>query len=152
VADAGEPTRAAAIDLDAVLGDTRPLWKAWLEDARRRLRIDVDALPDDRGAAAAVLDRRLGNWRTLLERFAAEHAPVHLRPDPQTNALVRALAQAGARIGVFTDAPAELARAALVQLGATRSVACVGTLDEVRAELGPEAAIIRTRADLARLR
>jgi phosphoglycolate phosphatase-like HAD superfamily hydrolase len=151
VTDAAEPARAAAIDLDAVLGDTRPLWDAWLEDARRRLRVDVDGLPEDRRAAAAALDEQLGNWRTLLERFAAEHAPVHLRPDPQANALLRALGQAGVRVGAFTDAPAELARAALVQLGATRSVTCVGTLDEVRAELGEDAVVVPSREALATL-
>src|ERR1700694_5349234 len=29
---------AVAVDLDGALGDTRPLWEAWLEDAARRLR------------------------------------------------------------------------------------------------------------------
>ena len=27
-----------AIDLDGVLGDTRPLWNDWLDDAARRYR------------------------------------------------------------------------------------------------------------------
>jgi phosphoglycolate phosphatase-like HAD superfamily hydrolase len=143
--------RAVAVDLDAVLGDTRPLWRAWLEDAERRLRVEVDDVPDDRAAAAARLDERLGNWRTLLERFAAEHAPVYLRPDPQANALLRALDDAGVRVGAFTDAPVELAQAALVQLGAARRVECVGTLAQVRAELGDDAAIVRTRRQLVDL-
>lgn len=143
--------RAIAVDLDAVLGDTRPLWRAWLEDAERRLRVDVDDVPDDRAEAAAALDGRLGNWRTLLERFAAEHAPVYLRPDPQANALLRALDDAGVRVGAFTDAPVELARAALVQLGAARRVECVGTLAQVRAELGDDAAVVRTRRQLVGL-
>ena len=46
--------RAVAIDLDGVLGDTRTLWRAWLEDASRRLRLDELALPDDRAAAASA--------------------------------------------------------------------------------------------------
>ena len=51
---------AFAVDLDAVLGDTRPLWDAWLEDAHRRYRtiaeLDPSSLPSDRGDAAVVLD------------------------------------------------------------------------------------------------
>ena len=49
------------IDLDGVLGDTHPLWQDWLSDASRRLAsiapLEPAALPDDRGAAAAELDR-----------------------------------------------------------------------------------------------
>ena len=77
---AGAQVRAMrlAIELD-VLGDTRPLWRDWLADAARVL--DVAGLPDDRAAAAAELDARgAGNWRTLLERFAEDRAPVYLRP------------------------------------------------------------------------
>jgi hypothetical protein len=73
------PPASLAIDLDGALGDTRQLWDAWLEDASRRLRVDL-TVPDDRGEAASVLDRAIGNWRPLLERFAEEHAPVYLRP------------------------------------------------------------------------
>ena len=58
---------ALALDFDAVLGDTRPLWRAWLDDLARRARVDVE-LPEDRAAAAAVLDGVVGNWRVLLER------------------------------------------------------------------------------------
>ncbi|MGH3050595.1 MAG: hypothetical protein ACRDLK_10580, partial [Gaiellaceae bacterium] len=69
---------ALALDLDAVLADTRPLWDAWLEDAARRTRVEL-TVPDDRLAAAAVLDEALGDWRPLLERFAADRAPVFIR-------------------------------------------------------------------------
>ena len=56
---------ALVIDLDAI-GDTRPLWSAWLESARGVLEIDPAGLPADRGEAAEVLDRAAaGNWRTL---------------------------------------------------------------------------------------
>jgi phosphoglycolate phosphatase-like HAD superfamily hydrolase len=143
--------RAVAVDLDAVLGDTRPLWEAWLADAERRLRVDVADVPADRTEAAAALDERLGNWRLLLERFAAEHAPVYLRPDPQANALLRELGRAGVRVGAFTDAPVELARAALAHLGAARRVECVGTLEQVQAELGSDASVVRTRRQLVAL-
>jgi phosphoglycolate phosphatase-like HAD superfamily hydrolase len=143
--------RAVLVDLDGVIGDTRPLWDAWLDDLERRSRIAVDDLPQDRTAAASVLDDRLANWRALLERFAAEHAPVYLRPDPETNARLRALEQATVRIGAFSDAPPELAQAALTQLGAGRRVACVGTLDEVSGVLGADALVVRTRTELAAL-
>lgn len=144
--------KAAAVDLDAVLGDTRPLWDDWLEDAARRMRVELDGLPADRVAAAPLLDERLGNWRALLERFAEEHAPIYLRPDPAANAAMRRLHDAGMQLGAFTDAPLELARVALAQLGAARRVVAVGTLDDVRGALGPEAAVIRSREELASLR
>ena len=143
--------RAAALDLDAVLGDTRLLWADWLEDAARRMRVELGDVPDDRTAAAALLDQRLGNWRVLLERFAEDRAPLYLRPNPEANALLRQLQAAGTRLGVFTDAPIELARVALGQLGAARRVETVGTLDEVRRELGPEAVVVRSRKDLFEL-
>jgi phosphoglycolate phosphatase-like HAD superfamily hydrolase len=144
-------TLAAALDLDGVLGDTRPLWREWLADAARRARIDLDDLPDDRLAAAPLLDERVGNWRALLERFAEEHAPLFLRPDPGANAALRLLQQAGVRLGAFTDAPVELARVALAQLGAARRIESLGTLAEVRAALGADVAVVRTRAELAAL-
>lgn len=145
--------KALALDLDAVLGDTRPLWNAWLEDAARRLRsAELAELPDDRGEAAAELDRRVGNWRALLERFAEDHAPVHLRPHPEANAALRRLQAEGVRLGAFTDAPEPLARVALAHLGAERRIDALetgpGALDRLLSELGPEAAVIRSRDQL----
>jgi phosphoglycolate phosphatase-like HAD superfamily hydrolase len=131
-----------AIDLD-VLGDTRPLWSDWLMDAARVL--DVEGLPEDRIAAATELDARgAGNWRTLLERFAEDRAPVYLRPAAEISAALRALQAEGANVVVFTDAPAELAGIALAQLGATRRVERLETG-------GPPAdaeLVVRTRAEL----
>ena len=143
--------RPIALDLDAVLADTRPLWRDWLEDAARRARVGLDALPDDRTAAAPLLDERLGDWRPLLERFAADRGPLHFRPRPDTGAALRRLHAAGARIGVFTDAPAELAAIALAHVGAARRVDVVGTLEDVTRELGPDAVVVRTREELATL-
>ena len=58
---AGETT-GVRIDLDA-LGDTRALWRAWLQSAGPVLGVDDVELPADRGQAAAELDRRgAGNW------------------------------------------------------------------------------------------
>jgi phosphoglycolate phosphatase-like HAD superfamily hydrolase len=143
--------KAVALDLDAVLGDTRPLWRDWLADASRRFRIELE-LPADRAAAAAALDDRIGNWRSLLTRFAEERAPVYLRPRPDANAQLRRLHAEGIRFGAFTDAPAELARVALAQLGAARRVEVVGTLAEVRDALGGDAVVVRSREELASLR
>jgi phosphoglycolate phosphatase-like HAD superfamily hydrolase len=144
--------RAVALDLDGVLTDTRPLWRAWLEDAARRTRVELDGLPEDRAEAAHVLDERLGDWRPLLERFAADRAPLHFRPRPETGALLRRLEADGVRLGVFTDAPRELAAIALAHVGAARHVAAVGTFDEVTGALGDGAVVVRSRAELASLK
>jgi phosphoglycolate phosphatase-like HAD superfamily hydrolase len=140
-----------AVDLDGVLADTRPLWNAWLEDASRRVRVELD-VPADREAAAVVLDEALGDWRPLLARFAADRAPLWIRPRADTNAALRRLVSAGARIGVFSDAPRELAEIALAHAGATRQVEVVGTLAEVEAALGGEVIVVGSRVELAGLR
>jgi len=142
---------AIALDLDGVLADTRPLWDAWLEDAARRARVELE-VPEDREAAALVLDRELGDWRPLLARFAADRAPLSIRPRAETNAALRGLASAGARIGVFSDAPQELMEIALAHAGAARQVEVVGTLAEVEAALGSGAVVVRSRQQLAALR
>jgi phosphoglycolate phosphatase-like HAD superfamily hydrolase len=142
-----------ALDLDAVLGDTRPLWDAWLEDAARRLgsiaELDVASLSADRREAARELDRwaeqGIGDWRASLARFAENHAPVYLRPRASVSAALRSLESAGARISVFTDAPEELARIALAQLGATRRV------QALTAEPDDDSVVIRSPDQLARL-
>ena len=145
---------ALAIELDA-LGDTHPLWSAWLASARTVLGVEPNSLPEDRAAAAAALDSAgAGNWRVLLERFAEDHAPAYLRRDAATSAALQSLAASGARIGVFTDAPEPLARVALSQLGATRRIAMLetdaGALERLLATLGAGAEVVRTRDDLLR--
>ena len=140
-----------ALDLDGVLADTRPLWDAWLEDAARRARVELD-VPEDREAAVAVLDEALGDWRPLLSRFAADRAPLWIRPRADTNSALRRLAAAGARIGVFSDAPRELVEIALAHAGAARQVEVVGSLAEVQAELGEEMIVVGSREELAALR
>ena len=140
---------AAAIDLDAVLGDTRPLLAAWLDDAARKLKVDLDS------ADEAVLDERLGNWRPLLERFAEEHAAVYLRPRGEANAALRRLAVAGVRLGAFTEVPEPLARVAASQLGAGRRLDLLesgpGALARLLERLGPDAVIVRSLAELGRV-
>jgi phosphoglycolate phosphatase-like HAD superfamily hydrolase len=147
--------KALLVDLDRVLGDTRPLWRDWLAHAGRVLGVDPQELPEDRGAAAAALDGcGAGNWRVLLERFAEDRAPVYLRPAADASAALRRLAASDARVGVFTDAPDELARVALAHLGAERRVealeAGTGALERLRARLGEDASLISTRDELVR--
>jgi phosphoglycolate phosphatase-like HAD superfamily hydrolase len=142
---------AIALDLDAVLADTRPLWRDWLEDVARRTHVELD-VPEDRTAAAGVLDERLGDWRPLLQRFADDRAPIHFRPRAETSAQLRRLHAAGVRLGAFTDAPRELADVALAHVGAARRVEAVGTLDEVLQKLGAGAVVVRSRDELASLR
>jgi phosphoglycolate phosphatase-like HAD superfamily hydrolase len=145
------PGITIALDLDGVLADTRPLWDAWLEDAARRTRVELE-VPDDRAAAAAVLNEALGDWRPLLARFASDRAPLWIRPRADTNAALRRLSAAGARIGVFSDAPRELVEIALAHAGAARQVAVIGTLDDVRRELGNGVVVVKSRRQLADLR
>lgn len=154
--------RTVAVDLDA-LGDTRSLWRDFLADVARRFAsiapLDPDALPDDRGEAAAELDRwaesGIGDWRAALERFAEDRAPVYLRPSSEASAALRSLGRSGARIGVFTDAPEPLARVALAQLGAARHVEAVeagaGARERLLAHFGGQAAVAVTLADLAKI-
>jgi phosphoglycolate phosphatase-like HAD superfamily hydrolase len=155
--------KAVAVDLDA-LGDTRSLWRDFLDDAARRFAaisaLDPSALPEDRGAAAGELDRwaeaGVGDWRGALERFAEDRAPVYLRPNAHANAALRALAGAGVRIGVYTDAPEELARVALAHLGAERRVEALeagdGARERLVARLGDDVAVVSTLDDLATIR
>ena len=152
--------RALAIELDGVLGDTRPLWRDWLEDAARRYRsiapLNPGALPEDRGAAAEELDRwaagGVGDWRAALARFAEDRAPVYLRPDAEVSAAVRALAGAGHRLGVFTDAPEALAHIAVVQLGVDRRLEALETgkdaLSRLEERFGSDLTVVRQRSAL----
>jgi phosphoglycolate phosphatase-like HAD superfamily hydrolase len=135
-----------AIELD-VLGDTRPLWRDWLADAARVL--PVEGLPEDRAAAAAELDARgAGNWRTLLERYAEDRAPIYLRPAAEVSAALRRLQAEGVQLAVFTDAPAELARVALAQLGAARRIDALEAGAGALERLGADVTIVRTRDEL----
>jgi phosphoglycolate phosphatase-like HAD superfamily hydrolase len=145
--------KALLLDLDGVLGDTRPLWRDWLADSSVVLEIEPDALPEDRAVAADALDRGpSSNWRVLLERYAADRASIYLRPAADVSAALRGLAAAGVRLGVFTDAPDELARIAVSQLGAARRVEAVeagaGALDRLRTRLGEDATVVSTRSEL----
>lgn len=153
-----------ALDLDGVLGDTRPLWNAWLEDAARRMHsiaeLDPGSLSPDRAEAAEQLDgwaaAGIGDWRGSLARFAEDHAPVYLRPQAPVSAALRRLAAGGAALGAFTDAPEELARVALSHLGAARRIEALeagggAALERLLARLGDDAVVVRTPAELTEL-
>jgi phosphoglycolate phosphatase-like HAD superfamily hydrolase len=132
--------KAIAVDL-AALGDVEPLWRDWLTDANRRFGVDV-----------ATLDDALPNWRRLLERFAEERAPIYFRRDADVSTALRRLSAAGTRIGVFTEAPEELARIALSHLGAERRIAALeagsGAQERVLEVLGDSVTVVRTRDEL----
>ena len=154
---------AVAIDLDGALGDTHALWEEFLADAARRFAaiapLDAKSLPADRAAAAETLDRwaegGVGDWRAALRRYAEDRAPVFLRPDAEANAALRGLAAAGARLGVFTDAPDSLAQVALAQLGAARRIdvleAGAGARERLLERLGGDALVASTREALVRI-
>jgi len=154
--------RAVAVDLEA-LGDSHALWRDFLADAARRYAsiapLDPSALPDDRAAAATELDRwaaaGVGDWRAALGRFAADRAPVYLRPSAEASSALRSLADAGVRLGVFTDAPEAFARIALAHLGAARRVEALecgqGARERLVERLGGEAEVAASRDDLLRL-
>jgi phosphoglycolate phosphatase-like HAD superfamily hydrolase len=129
------------VELDGVLGDTRPLWEAWLEDVSRRAHVDPRRL-----------DEELPNWRALLERFAEDHAPVYLRPSARATSALRRLQAGGVSVGVFTEAPEELARIAVAHLGAARRIEALesgpGSLERLLARLGPHTRVVRSVAEL----
>ena len=132
--------KAVALAL-AAIGEPDPLWRDWLEDARRRFRVDVNALEEE-----------LPNWRPLLVRFAEERAPVYFRRDAEVSGAVRRLQAAGTRIGVFTDAPEELARVVLTHLGALERVDAlesgIGAEVRILERFGEGTTVVRTRAAL----
>jgi phosphoglycolate phosphatase-like HAD superfamily hydrolase len=77
---------------------------------------------------------------------------VYLRPDASVSAALRSLAAAGTRLGIFSDAPAELAGVAVAQLGAARRVEAVESgadaRERLRARFGGDGIVVSTRAEL----
>jgi phosphoglycolate phosphatase-like HAD superfamily hydrolase len=132
--------KPVAIEL-AALGDVEPLRRDWRADAARRFRVD-----------SAALEQELPNWRHLLERFAEERAPVYLRRDAAISDALRRLQRTGVRVGVFTDAPEELARVALSHLGADGRIELLeagdGAQERLLARLGSDAVVVRARRQL----
>jgi phosphoglycolate phosphatase-like HAD superfamily hydrolase len=151
--DAPLRVNSLALDLDGVLCDTRPLWRDWLDSAEPVLGVSAEALPADRAEAAEALDRAgAGNWRALLARWSEDRAAVYLRRDALTSERLRTLETSGRSIGVFTDAPKELAEVALAHVGAARRVTAVeagaAARERLLDRLGDATVVIATRDEL----
>jgi len=84
--------KAVAISLSA-LGDTEPLWRDWLDDAKRRFRSSVCRANSDR--ASAVINSDLAFPSSELCRVA--------KPSPTSTACPGAACSARIRLG--TGAP-----------------------------------------------
>src|SRR5687768_15247598 len=99
--------------------------------------------------------RGIGDVRAAREGTSEDRAAGLLRPDADASAALRALSAAGARLGVFTDAPEPLARVALSHLGATRRVEAVeagaGALERLLARFGEDTVIVSSRDDLVKI-
>jgi len=148
-----KPGVAVAVALDGVLCDTRRIWDDWLAETAAVLGVEPVELPEDRAEAGADLDRRgAGNWRTLLARWAEDRAPVYVRRDAAANRTLRTLVAAGARVGVYTDAPEPLARVALSHLGLDQSISALeagaSAREHILALLGSDTVVVETRAEL----
>ena len=163
-AAAPDAVNAAALDLDGVLGDTRPLWQDWLEDISRRLASiarssrrlfhTTGAQPPPSSTAG-----RMQASATGVRRWNG--SPPIARPSTSDRTQTRAprcagCTRQGVRLGVFTDAPEPLARVALAQLGAARRLEAVETggdaLERLLARLGVGTVVVRSREELRRLR
>jgi phosphoglycolate phosphatase-like HAD superfamily hydrolase len=115
---------------EGALAPTEALWQAAVEHLAQKLGrvtpLDAADVPADRPGAIAYLDAWAGDdasrWRLELRRFADDHVPVYVRPDPDRNAAVRALAARGVRVACWSPGPAELTEPLLHHLGLARRV------------------------------
>ena len=126
---------------EGALAPTEALWQAAVEHLAQKLGrvtpLDAAAVPAERPQAIAYLDAWAGDeasrWRLELRRFADDHVPVYVRPDPDRNAAVRALAARSVRVACWSPGPAELAEPLLHHLGMARRV------DPLVCDAGPDA-------------
>ena len=108
------------------------------------------ARPEEPGPGIRLAVKDLFDTEGLTTTYGsilfAEHVPA------RTAVAVRRLEAAGAELGVYTDAPVELARIALSHLGAARRVSRLeagsGALERLVAELGADTVVVATRDDL----
>ncbi len=118
------------VDLDGVVGDTGPIWEAFLAHLARRFAaiepLEPSELAAERTEAAEQLDTwaasGIGDWRGQLTRFCEDHMPVYLRTDAKVAAALRSLGSGGADVKVVSDAPQELVDVAASHLGLVRLV------------------------------
>lgn len=107
---------ADAVDhLSSKLGRVKPL--------------DPVTLPADRAGALAALEAWAGDevstWEQELARFYEEHLPLHTRPRPGLNAIVRALAADGVAVAAWSPGPAAAFDLLVAHLGLSRSLTAV---------------------------
>ena len=115
---------------EGALAPTEALWQAAVEHLAQKLGrvtpLDAADVPAKRPEAIAYLDAWAGEdasrWRLELRRFADDHVPVYVRPDPDRNAAVRGLRARGVSVACWSPGPAELAEPLLHHLGLARRV------------------------------
>lgn len=119
---------AAVVWSERALAATDELFDGAVAAIGRKLSrvepLDPAALPADRIGVQAALDLWAGDdrqtWRRELRRHYEQHLGVHARPDPDLNAVLRALAAAGVELAVWSPGPAEAVDLLLAQLGVAR--------------------------------
>jgi phosphoglycolate phosphatase-like HAD superfamily hydrolase len=115
---------------ERALAPTDPLFAAAVAAIGRKLSrvepLDVEALPPDRIGVQAALDAWAGDdpetWRREFRRFYEQHLGVHVRPDPDVNAVLRTLAGSGVKLAVWSAGPAGAVELLLAQLGVGRAI------------------------------
>jgi phosphoglycolate phosphatase-like HAD superfamily hydrolase len=115
----------AVVFSEDALAPTERLFAGALEHLARRLgrvrELDPAALPSDRCAALRALagwgDAGVSTWRLEMGRYYEEHVPLHARPRPELNAVLRRMRAAGARIAIWSPGPPEATTHLVHQLG-----------------------------------
>jgi HAD superfamily hydrolase (TIGR01509 family) len=91
--------------------------------------LDPASLPDDRAGALAALEAWAGDevstWEQELVRFYEEHLPLHTRPRPGLNAILRALAADGVAVAAWSPGPAAAFDLLVAHLGLSRSLTAI---------------------------
>lgn len=91
--------------------------------------LDPATLPADRAGALAALETWAGDevstWEQELARFYEEHLPLHTRPRPGLNAIVRALVADGMAVAAWSPGPAAAFDLLVAHLGLSRSLSAI---------------------------
>lgn len=91
--------------------------------------LDTATLPADRAGALAALETWAGDevstWEQELTRFYEEHLPLHTRPRPELNAILRALVADGVAVAVWSPGPAAALDLLVAHLGLSRSLGAI---------------------------
>jgi phosphoglycolate phosphatase-like HAD superfamily hydrolase len=123
----------AVILSERALADTDDLFAAAVAHVARKLGrvkpLDPETLAGGRAGTIRALDEWAGSeidWRAELGRFYEDHIPVHLRPNPALNAVLRGLQASGVRLACWSPGPEEGIRIVIHHLGLARRVEAVG--------------------------